>query len=133
MKKLISLFTVSFALAALTACGGIQRGEGRYLVDQVTDSILLTHNGNDVLRFDILQASYTNGLIQNGDSVAITYEGTPDDTGKAKALTIALIPKPSSVVEMGVDTSRELITREATEEEIEASNRAMDDVHSTQH
>ena len=109
------------SVAALLSCSGTpELKEARAVVKSMTDStVVATIDGEDatLLTKDVRTV---NGAYMPGDSVVVNYVGSLS-SGEARALLIALIPKPSEIFEGGVDMSRELKTADMSAEEQETS------------
>lgn len=72
------------------------------------------------VRFDMKDAQITNGALMPEDSVAIDYIGSLQSQ-KAQALLVRLIPKQGHIVSLKPDTTKQLVTEEATAQEQKAS------------
>ena len=129
-KSIISILLVISVLSLLTvACSSNPvHGQTRGLVDEMTDSTMIVRIDGSKVKFDLSEASFTNGAVMYGDSVMIDYYGSLDSK-RAIALTVQLIIRQGVTVPVGVvDTNKELITREADPEDMKATEEAIEDI-----
>ena len=120
----ISLTLCSCALAAvLCCCGGRPRLKSCVsVVASVGDTTLVVSGDGGDVTFDTRDARYSNGLVQAGDSVDVSYI-----EGKAspRALLIRLIPARGNVICVDSVAGGELKTKgePVSDEEREAMER----------
>ena len=86
--------------------------KGRGVISEMTDSTMTVTIDGNIDSYDITEASFTNGAVQLGDSIVMTYKGK-------KAHSIRLIePKGRIVIfDSQNDSNIELLTRPQTETE----------------
>ena len=119
MKKVFSFLMAVAAVALLSVgCHKAERADATGVVDEITDSVMIVKIDGSKVKFDITECTFTNGAVMYGDSVIVGYVGDLS-ASYSVAETCYLIVKPSPIVEEGVDTTKALITREASPEEIE--------------
>lgn len=92
------------------------KGEVRMLSMRYMDVAIDGHS----VRFDIKDAQLTNGAVMPNDSISIDYVGSLQSQ-EARALAVRLIPKQSRIVSLQPDTTKQLVTEEATPQEQDAS------------
>lgn len=93
----------------MLSCGeNLKKGRG--VISEMTDSTMtVTIDGNKDI-YDITETSFTNGAVQFGDSIVMTYKGK-------KAQTVRLIEPRGRIVifDSENDSNIELLTRPQTE------------------
>ena len=117
MRRLFISMTLCSLLAVLAACGGkAELKEAQAVVKSMTDSTMVATIDGEDATLVTKDVRLVNGAYMPGDSVRLTYVGSLS-SGKARAVIVTLIPKPSEVIEGGVDDSRELKTADVSAEQ----------------
>ena len=121
MRKLIGCIIFCSLLTLLPSCSGKQElKEALAVVQSMTDStVVATVDGSDATLVTT-EVRITNGAYMPGDSIRLYYVGRLS-SGKARAMLIAVIPRPSEVIGAGVDLTRELKTASPEEQEQQTS------------
>ena len=121
MRRLFISMTLCSILAVLAACSGKpELKEAKAVVKGMTDSTMVATVDGEEATLVTKDVRLVNGAYMPGDSIRLTYVGSLS-SGKARAVIVTLIPKPSEVFEGGVDMSRELKTAGMSAEEQETS------------
>ena len=109
--------TLCSLLAVLAACSGKpELKEAKAVVKSMTDSTVVATIDGEEATLVAKDVRIVNGAYMPGDSVSLTYVGSLS-SGKARAVIVTLIPKPSEVIEVGEDLSRELKTADVSAEQ----------------
>jgi hypothetical protein len=125
MKKFFFFAIAAFALTVLAACTDTPNGSFSGLVTEMTDSVMVVDVNGSQKVLDIVDAQYSNGAVQPGDSVAVKC-------ADGKASLIHLIPKASLEVNPEEMKDNELITRPATDEDVKAAEEYVEKVKASQ-
>ena len=121
MKRLCISLALCSILAVLAACSGKpELKEAKAVVKGMTDSTVVATIDGEEATLVTKDVRLVNGAYMPGDSIRLTYVGSLS-SGKARAVIVTLIPKPSEVIEVGMDESRELKTADISVEEQETS------------
>ena len=114
MKKVLGILFSAAVLSLLSvSCRKVVHDKCTGLVDEINDSAMVVKVDGSKVKFDILQAKFSNGAVTFGDSVIVHYVGDLDDS-YAVAELVYLMIRPSKTVPVGVvDTTLELLTRPA--------------------
>ena len=117
MRRLFISMTLCSLLAVLAACSGKpEPKEARAVVKSMTDSTLVANVDGEEATLVAKDVRMVNGAYMPGDSVVLHYVGSLS-SGEARALVVVLIPRPSEIIEGGVDESRELKTADISAEQ----------------
>lgn len=116
-KYLFSLLALGLAACSLNSCkqklkevSGVVT-EVAMSGDYQSDTIhtMRIFNGEDTLLFSLKDAQYNNGVMLKGDSVQVGYIKGKGDT--LRALLVYVKPAPAKVINIEVDTTKEVMTR----------------------
>ena len=117
MRRLFISMTLCSLLAVLAACSGKpELKEANAVVKSMTDSTVVATIDGEEATLIAKDVRLVNGAYMPGDSIRLTYVGSLP-SGKARAIIVTLIPKPSEVIEVGEDLSRELKTADVSAEQ----------------
>ena len=126
MKNVKGFILAALALPTLwlASCTKVVKDQTSAVVEEINDSVMVARTADGKVHFDIADAEFTNGAVMFGDSVVISYIG---DLSKKRALAerIRLVPRPSPVIEVVEDTTKELKTRPADPKEMKEINRML--------
>ena len=112
MKKYIlkeSCFLCAFAAMIILGSCNSKPQESVVRIDEMTDSTITVSNGSESGEFSLVGAVLTNGAVMVTDSVKIVFTGS-FGSKSSKLQSIQLIDRPSKVIELKEDTTRELLT-----------------------
>ena len=116
MKNLLkTAFVIVLCASSLTSCkpklkkvtGVVANVEMSNLGDTLK-SMKLVHD-KDTMVFSLKEARYSNGEMMKSDSVDVHYVKGNGDT--LRAMLVFVKPKPSKVIDIKADTTKELLTR----------------------
>lgn len=110
----------------MAACSSGEIKQCTTVVKQMNDTSIVCQLDDYEIRFDTRKVEYTNGWVQAGDSVRISYVGDIR-TKYVKAAIIHLIPRPGKVIEAGYDPSKKLETRPMNDMEKERMKTFVED------
>lgn len=127
MKKVLGFLMAATAVVLLSvSCRKVERAQCVGVIDELTDSFMITRVDGSKVKFDITEAKYTNGAVMYGDSVMIDYIGNLS-MNRAFAEVVRLIPRLSPTIPMEVDSTKELQTRPAESERVQQTLKGIEE------
>jgi len=115
MKNLTAFLLCCAALLAVS-CHRREIKVCSAVVEQMTDTTMVTKIGSYSITFGTRQARYDNGAVMAGDSVIVHYVGDLKERHATAAL-IRLIPPKGNVVEAVYNPDKELETTPMSDED----------------